>query len=383
VEYIRGSDYGGGIGGVLYTYRSSAYSYTHEDRRGDVIAKTATTTGTATYQAQYEAFGKRPAEHGSTSDRQKANTKDEDPWGALDEGMRYRDLDTGTFLTRDPAGFVDGPNLYTYVVQNPWTHFDPEGLASEQDYKNDQAKAKAWHDQASKEAGGDKAAQKKADDTYKSWTDADQKKINSIEATAKKWNDVAKKDVMKELGKSWDTIDDTSYSYSGLASTDPKAFLASAQTSANNLSQVLTDPVLMASLVSSAKANGLSPQAIASIITMETRGWTRPNGGTGFMDYGKQPLSEAWKTRLGTKPSGMNDVSVGPAQLKGPARKAAGLTVDQAGTYQGAFIGAGTWLSDKNPGQVPGSNEAQRAAVYNGSTVYGVEFEVVRSQVWK
>ena len=25
-------------------------------------------------------------------------------------------------------GFVDGPNLYTYVRQNPWTAFDPEGL---------------------------------------------------------------------------------------------------------------------------------------------------------------------------------------------------------------------------------------------------------------
>ena len=42
-----------------------------------------------------------------------------------------RDLETGTFLTRDPAGMVDGPNLYAYVRQNPWTHFDPEGLAEE------------------------------------------------------------------------------------------------------------------------------------------------------------------------------------------------------------------------------------------------------------
>src|SRR6266705_3272085 len=24
--------------------------------------------------------------------------------------------------------FVDGPNLYCYVRQNPWTKFDPEGL---------------------------------------------------------------------------------------------------------------------------------------------------------------------------------------------------------------------------------------------------------------
>lgn len=40
----------------------------------------------------------------------------------------YRDLETGTFLTRDPAGFVDGPNVYSYVRQNPWTKFDPQGL---------------------------------------------------------------------------------------------------------------------------------------------------------------------------------------------------------------------------------------------------------------
>jgi hypothetical protein len=40
----------------------------------------------------------------------------------------YRDLETGVFLSRDPAGQVDGPNVYTYVRQNPWTMFDPLGL---------------------------------------------------------------------------------------------------------------------------------------------------------------------------------------------------------------------------------------------------------------
>jgi uncharacterized protein RhaS with RHS repeats len=39
-------------------------------------------------------------------------------------------LETGQFLSRDPAGLVDGPNLYTYVQQNPWTAFDPLGLAA-------------------------------------------------------------------------------------------------------------------------------------------------------------------------------------------------------------------------------------------------------------
>jgi RHS repeat-associated protein len=80
------------------------------------------------YQAAYGAFGTRPQESGDTAERHKANTKEEDPSGLLNEGFRYRDLETGTFITRDPAGFVDGPNLYAYVRQNPWSKFDPLGL---------------------------------------------------------------------------------------------------------------------------------------------------------------------------------------------------------------------------------------------------------------
>ena len=129
VEFIRGSDMGGGIGGILYSLRGGQPSFTHYNNRGDVVAKTDAAS-TLTYQAAYEAFGKRSEEVGSTPDRQKANTKDEDPTGLLNEGFRYRDLETGEFITRDPIGFVDGPNLYTYVRQNPWTRFDPEGLQS-------------------------------------------------------------------------------------------------------------------------------------------------------------------------------------------------------------------------------------------------------------
>gem|GEM_PF-1470556 len=129
VETIRGSDYGGGIGGVLYTIRSGARSYNAYNSRGDVVSKTDD-GGAITWQSSYEAFGTRTQENGSTQDRQKANTKDEDPTGLLNEGMRYRDLEFGAFLTRDPAGFVDGPNVYTYVRQNPWSAFDPDGLTT-------------------------------------------------------------------------------------------------------------------------------------------------------------------------------------------------------------------------------------------------------------
>ena len=131
VSYARGSDLGGGVGGLLYSLRpvSGVWqpSYTSYNARGDVIGKT-NASKTATFAAYYQADGKWTATSGSTTDRQKANTKEEDPTGFLNEGFRYRDLATGVFLTRDPAGFIDGPNLYTYVRQNPWTMFDPEGL---------------------------------------------------------------------------------------------------------------------------------------------------------------------------------------------------------------------------------------------------------------
>ena len=127
VDYVRGSDWGGGVGGILYSMRSNAPSFAHYNRRGDVTARTDG-TGAITYQASYEAGGTRTREFGATQERQKANTKEEDPTGLLNEGMRFRDLEAGCFITQDPTGFVDGPNLYAYVRQNPWSAFDPEGL---------------------------------------------------------------------------------------------------------------------------------------------------------------------------------------------------------------------------------------------------------------
>jgi RHS repeat-associated protein len=54
--------------------------------------------------------------------------------GIMDEGSdlyymraRYYDAGTGRFISEDPAGFVDGPNLYAYVGGNPIMAVDPTG----------------------------------------------------------------------------------------------------------------------------------------------------------------------------------------------------------------------------------------------------------------
>jgi RHS repeat-associated protein len=126
-RYLRGPDMGGGVGGLLYSIRAQGLKFNLSNGRGDIVAQ-SDPAGTLTWTASYEAYGKRTLELGSNEDRQRANTKEEDPTGLLNEGFRYRDIETGVWLSRDPAGFVDGPNLYAYVKQNPWTSFDPEGL---------------------------------------------------------------------------------------------------------------------------------------------------------------------------------------------------------------------------------------------------------------
>jgi RHS repeat-associated protein len=128
VEYVRGYNYGGGVGGLEYSIRSGVPSFNFFDSRGDVVTKT-NSSGAVTWETAYEAFGNETVSSGTTpADRQRASTKEQDPTGFLNEGFRYRDLSTGTFLTRDPIGFKAGLNNYTYVRQNPWTHFEPEGL---------------------------------------------------------------------------------------------------------------------------------------------------------------------------------------------------------------------------------------------------------------
>jgi RHS repeat-associated protein len=134
VQHVRGPDLGGGTKGLLYSLRNGLPTFNRYNGRGDVVAQ-SDIDGTTTWAASYQADGRRTAEAGTNVERHRACTKEEDPTGLLNEGFRYRDMETGTFISRDPLGLVDGPNVYCYVRQNPWTMWDPEGLESYSWYK--------------------------------------------------------------------------------------------------------------------------------------------------------------------------------------------------------------------------------------------------------
>ena len=131
LRFYRGSDMGGGVGGLLYTEDadSSGLNYKHYNLRGDIVATTDSECSILV-QYLYEAFGAIIETYGiSPSDRYRSNTKYRD--GYINEGRRWRTTSATGFISPDPLEYIDGLNCYAYCGNNPWGRFDPYGLADE------------------------------------------------------------------------------------------------------------------------------------------------------------------------------------------------------------------------------------------------------------
>ena len=119
---------GGGVGGLLYSRDTSGLiTYPIHNARGDIVAQVA--PNGQVWHGTYAANGLLQSQTGPRPGNYGANGKWEEPGGLINDGFRYRDRLTDTFLTPDPAGFIDGPNVYNYVGHNPWSAWDPNGLA--------------------------------------------------------------------------------------------------------------------------------------------------------------------------------------------------------------------------------------------------------------
>ena len=75
---------------------------------------------------RYSAFGEEEA--AKTANPWRYSSKRVDPeTGFVYFGRRYYMPSVGRWLTPDPLGFADGPNLYAYVHNKPFTSIDPDG----------------------------------------------------------------------------------------------------------------------------------------------------------------------------------------------------------------------------------------------------------------
>lgn len=128
---ILGNGLGAEIGAaVALEINDTTYAPLH-DHQGNIVTLVDASTGKVGECYRYSAFGE---EEIYNQDGQRL-TRSLNPWrycskhhdvetGYIYFGQRYYDPKLGRWITPDPIGFSDGPNLYAYVHNNPLTHLD-------------------------------------------------------------------------------------------------------------------------------------------------------------------------------------------------------------------------------------------------------------------
>lgn len=140
--YTRGLSYGGGIGGIISVTQAENDNseaeqgwktlYYHYDGIGAVTALTDE-EGEVEQEYTYDAYGNLLSVNGSVSNPYQFSTKEYNPdSGLIYFGVRYYDPRLGRFITKDPLGMIDGPNVYLYCSNNPVNLIDPLGLCEEE-----------------------------------------------------------------------------------------------------------------------------------------------------------------------------------------------------------------------------------------------------------
>jgi RHS repeat-associated protein len=134
---IFGKSTGSDIGSaVLMEIDGQAFAPIH-DLRGNLAALVDCERGEIAEFYRTSSFGERLA----YNKEGELQAQEKTPWGFASKrfdpesgltyfGCRYYDRELGRWLTPDPSGFSDGPNLYGYALNNPYRFGDHFGLAS-------------------------------------------------------------------------------------------------------------------------------------------------------------------------------------------------------------------------------------------------------------
>jgi len=98
------------------------------DHRGNIRQLIDPITQAIAQSINYTAFGEETTPIATPYNPWRYSSKRFDAEIGLSYfGHRYYDASIGRWITTDPAGFVDGTNLYSYVLNNPLSYFDPDG----------------------------------------------------------------------------------------------------------------------------------------------------------------------------------------------------------------------------------------------------------------
>lgn len=120
--------HGPGIDEPISIEQDNQIYHYHYDGLGSVTSL-SDSTGKTIQSYTYDSFGNLERHGNKTKNRFTYTGREYDKeTGLYYYRNRYYDPKIGRFFTQDPIGMIDGPNLYTYVNNNPVNWFDPYGL---------------------------------------------------------------------------------------------------------------------------------------------------------------------------------------------------------------------------------------------------------------
>jgi len=132
-QYIHGPGLGADVGSLICAQTlgadgAASERYYSHNWRGDTIGITDE-SGASLARYRYGAFGELIAGDGGIANNILLSGKRYDSAAGLYYfGARYYDASSGRFVSRDPMGYIDGPNEYILAMNNPLLWIDPYGL---------------------------------------------------------------------------------------------------------------------------------------------------------------------------------------------------------------------------------------------------------------
>lgn len=129
---------------IAFEIKGETYLPLH-DIAGNVVSLIEPQSRELIESYQYSAFGEETIYNAYGEVEESSLVRN--PWrfaekrvdqksGLILFGLRFYDPSTGRWISQDPGGFIDGPNLYAYLHNNPLNHLDRFGLATEANSQN-------------------------------------------------------------------------------------------------------------------------------------------------------------------------------------------------------------------------------------------------------
>jgi RHS repeat-associated protein len=128
--YTNNLGFAGGIGGLISQTAAGITTWYHYVHNGATnVSHLTDALGVVVKNYNFEAFGNITAESGTVANTRQFQTKETNSKSKLVYfGQRWYNPVVGRWITPDPLGMVDGPNLYAYLNNNPLNSIDPWGL---------------------------------------------------------------------------------------------------------------------------------------------------------------------------------------------------------------------------------------------------------------